>query len=280
MALATAQIAGLMMIASGAAHAGVNATLKAGEDKMSSRALIDGFSALMVLPLAFFLPLPAHAWPWLAASGAIHLVYLIALIRAFESADMMVTYPLMRGMAPMLASLVAVTVFHEPLTLAVGAGVACVSMGVMVAALGRHLDRRVLGWSLLTGASIALYTVADAQGVRAAPSAPSYIVWIFLIDGGLIAALFAAWRGPRFILSARSEWRAGLAAGAGSIVSYGLALWALRLGATPRLAALRETSVLFGVTIAIVFLKERATPARLASAGLIGAGAAVLVVAG
>jgi len=275
-----AQLASAMMITSGAAHATVNAVLKSGKDKMSSRALIDGFSALIVLPLAFLLPLPSHAWVWLAASGAIHLVYLTSLIKAFESADMMVTYPLMRGMAPMLASLVAVAVFHEALTVAVAIGVACVSVGVMVAALGRHLDRRVLMWSLITGASIALYTVADAQGVRAAPSAPSYIVWIFLIDGGIIAALFALWRGPTFILSARSEWRAGLAAGVGSIVSYGLALWALRLGATPRLAALREVSVLFGVLIAIVFLKERATPARLASAGLIGAGAAVLVLSG
>jgi drug/metabolite transporter (DMT)-like permease len=278
--MSPAAIASLMMLTSGAAHATVNAVLKSGKDKMSSRALIDGFSALMVLPLAFFLPLPAHAWGWLAASGAIHLVYLVALIRAFESADMMVTYPLMRGMAPMLASLVAVGVFHEPLTLAVAAGIGCVSVGVMVAALGRQLDRKVLAWSLLTGASIALYTVADAQGVRAAPSAPSYIVWIFLIDGGIIAVMFALWRGPRFILSARSEWRAGLAAGMGSIVSYGLALWALRLGATPRLAALRETSVLYGVVIAIVFLKERATPARLASAALIGLGAAVLVLSG
>jgi drug/metabolite transporter (DMT)-like permease len=278
--MSPAAIASLMMITSGAAHATVNAVLKAGKDKMSSRALIDGFSALLVLPLAFLLPLPSHAWLWLAASAAIHLVYLISLIRAFESADMLVTYPLMRGMAPTLAAVVAVSVFHEQLTPAVAAGVACVSVGVMLAALGRHLDRRVLMWSLITGASIALYTVADAQGVRAAPSAPSYIVWIFLMDGGIIAVIFALWRGPTFILSARSEWLAGLAAGAGSILSYGLALWALRLGATPRLAALREISVLFGVVIAIVFLKERATPARLVSAGLIGAGAAVLVVSG
>jgi drug/metabolite transporter (DMT)-like permease len=275
-----AQIAGLMMICSGAAHAAVNATLKAGEDKMSSRALIDGFSALLLSPGLFLLPLPSHAWVWLGISGVIHLVYLVSLIKAFESADMLVAYPLMRGLAPMLASVVAVTVFHDAITWPIAAGVACVSLGVMIAALGRHLQRTALLWSLLTGACIALYTVADAQGVRAAPSAPSYIVWIFLVDGGVIATFFALWRGPRFIVAARSEWRAGLFAGALSIVSYGLALWALRLGDVPRLAALRETSVLFGVLIAIVFLKERATPARLASAAMIGLGAAVLVASG
>jgi drug/metabolite transporter (DMT)-like permease len=278
--MSPAGLASAMMIVSGAAHAVVNGVLKAGDDKMSSRALIDGFSALITLPGVFLLPLPHHAWQWLAASGAIHLVYLTSLIKAFERADMLVAYPLMRGLAPMLASLVAVSLFREPITAMIGAGVACVSVGLMVAALGRQLDRRALGWSLLTGASIALYTVADAQGVRAAPSAPSYIAWIFLIDGGLIAALFALWRGPRFILAARSEWRAGLIAGALSVVSYGLAVWAFRFSDIPRLAALRETSVLFGVVIAIVFLKERATPARLASAALIGAGAVVLVLSG
>ena len=55
-------IASLMILVSGAAHAVVNAILKSGKDKMSSRALIDGFSALIVLPAAFFLPLPSHAW--------------------------------------------------------------------------------------------------------------------------------------------------------------------------------------------------------------------------
>ena len=278
--MSLALIASLMVLASGAAHAVVNAILKSGGDKLSSRALIDGFSALILSPGLFLLPLPAHAWTWLVVSGAIHLVYLISLIRAFESADMLVAYPLMRGLAPVLASAVSVAVFREPISLAIGAGVACVSAGVMTAALGRHLKRATLAWSLLTGACIALYTVADAQGVRAAPSAPSYIVWIFFVDGGIIAAFFALWRGPRFIIAARSEWRAGLAAGALSIVSYGLALWALRLGEVPRLAALRETSVLFGVLIAILFLKERAAPARLFSAGLIGFGAALLVASG
>jgi drug/metabolite transporter (DMT)-like permease len=269
--------ASIMVLISGAAHAVVNAILKSGRDKMSSRALIDGFSAVLILPAAFFLPLPHGAWGWLAASGATHVVYLYALIRAFEGADMMVAYPVLRGVAPVLAALVAVSIFHEPISWPVAAGVVLVSGGVLTTALGRHMGGRTLAWSLLTGASIALYTVLDAQGVRAAPSAPSYIAWAFLIDGGLIGAAFALWRGPVFIAAARSQWRPGLAAGACSILTYGLALWAFRLGATPRLAALRETSILFGVAIAVVFLKEKATAARLAGVALIAAGAGVLI---
>ena len=79
------QLASAMIVGSGAAHAIVNAVLKSGKDKMSSRALIDGFSALLMFPAAFFLPLPHGAWGWLAASAVVHLVYLICLIKSFES---------------------------------------------------------------------------------------------------------------------------------------------------------------------------------------------------
>lgn len=275
-----AQTASLMIVASGALHAVVNAVLKSGKDKMSSRALIDGFSAILILPAAFLVPLPHGAWGWLAASWATHLIYLVCLVKAFEAADMSVAYPIARGVAPALAAAGAVLLFAEPISLPVALGIACVSAGVLAVALGRHVDRRSLGWALATGASIAVYTVLDAQGVRAAPSAASYIVWVFLSLGGGIALLFALWRGPRFLLAARAEWKAGLFAGVLSIMTYGLALAAFRLADTPRLAALRETSILFATAIAVFVLKEKLTPGRLAGVLAIAAGAGVLVASG
>lgn len=278
--MTVAQTAGLMMIASGAAHAVVNAILKSGKDKMSSRALIDGFSALLVLPFVFFLPLPHGAWGWLLGSWATHLVYLVCLIKAFERADMTVAYPISRGIAPALASLVAVSLFGEHISWLTAGGIGLVCIGVMTVGLGRNVDRRALGWAVATGVCIALYTVIDAQGVRAAPSALSYIAWVYLSLGGGIGLLFALWRGPKFLLSARSEWKPGLIAGALSIVTYGLALYAYRLGDTPRLAALRETSILFAVGIAVFFLKEKMTIGRIAGTVAIAGGAALLLAAG
>jgi drug/metabolite transporter (DMT)-like permease len=278
--MTTVQLASLMVLASGALHAVVNAVLKAGKDKMSSRALIDGFSALLILPAAFFVEMPHGAWHWLAMSWATHLVYLVCLVKAFEAADMTVAYPISRGVAPALAAAVAVLVFAEPISLAVAVGIAFVSIGVLAVAMGRHVDRRSLGWAVATGVCIAIYTVIDAQGVRAAPSAVSYIVWVFLSLGGGIALLFALWRGPRFIVAARSEWKAGLAAGFLSILTYGLALAAFRMADTPRLAALRETSILFATAIAVFVLKEKLTAGRLAGIVAIAAGAAVLLASG
>jgi drug/metabolite transporter (DMT)-like permease len=272
------QYAALLMLASGAAHAVVNAILKSGGDKMSSRALIDGSSAVLVLPIAFLVPLPQAAWTWLLASFAIHLVYLICVIKAFEGADMSAVYPVMRGTAPVLAALASVLWLGDPISPAVAAGVGLVSAGTALVAWWNAPSKQALLWALGTGATIAAYTVIDAKGVRAAPSATSYIVWVFLLLGFGIGGIFAVWRGPRFIAAARSEWKPGLVAGALSLVTYGLALWAYRLGDVPRLAALRETSILFGVLIAWLFLKERVGNPRLIGALLIAGGAGLLLV--
>ena len=271
-------LAALLMLASGASHAVVNAVLKSGGDKMSSRALIDGSSALLILPFAFLVPLPHGAWTWLVASFAVHLIYLICVIKAFEGADMSAVYPVMRGTAPVLAAMVSVLWLGDPISPGVALGIALVSTGTALVAWWNAPSKRALLWALATGVTIAAYTVIDAKGVRAAPSAVSYIVWVFVMLGFGIGAIFAIWRGPRFVIAARSQWKPGLIAGALSLVTYGFALWAYRLGDVPRLAALRESSILFGVLIAWLFLKEKVGKPRLAGAALIAVGAAALLV--
>jgi drug/metabolite transporter (DMT)-like permease len=267
------------MLTSGLTHAIVNAILKSGRDKMSGRALIDGCSALLVAPALFFVPLPHNAWSWLLASWMVHALYMVTLIKSFEQSDMSVAYPIARGLAPTLAAAGAVAIFHEPISMIVAAGIASIVVGVLFIGVSHTLNRSALLWASATGVCIAGYTIIDAQGVRAAPSAASYIVWTFLFLGMGIGAFLALWRGRRFVQSAAAQWRPGLIAGALSIVTYGSALAALRLGATPRLAALRETSILFGTAIAVIFLKERLTPHRLAGIAAIACGAILLVAA-
>lgn len=269
--------AAALILVSGMIHAVVNTIVKAGKDKLSSRALIDGSSAIFAAFALPFVEAPHGAWGWLAASWLVHLAYLAFLVQAYSRADMTVVYPILRGVAPALTALVSVFVFGEPLRPVEVLGIGLVSAGVVVVGAGRRVDRRALGWALATGATISLYTVFDAQGVRAAPSAVGYIVWFFVLMGGGIGGAFAAWRGPAFLVAARSEWRAGLSAGALSILTYGLALAAFRLGGTARLAALRECSILFALLLGIFVLREKVGAGRALGALGIGAGAAVLL---
>ena len=269
--------ASILILVSGFSHAVVNAILKAGNDKMSRRALLDGFSALMVAPAAFLVPLPSGAWSWLIASGIVHGLYLLALIKSFEQSDMTVAYPIARGLAPMLAAAGAVLIFHEPISVLVAVGILLIAFGVMFIGASHRMRASALLWAMMTGACIAAYTVIDAQGVRAAPTAASYIVWTFLVLGGALGSCFAIWRGKAFFASLAGQWKPGIIAGALSIISYGFALLAFRLGATPRLAALRETSILFGTAIAVIFLKERLNSLRTAGVVAIAGGAIALI---
>lgn len=266
-----------MMIASGSIHAVVNAILKGGKDKMAARATIDGSSALILLPATLFVPLPHGAWGWLAASAAIHCVYLYAVVRAFESSDFSAAYPVMRGTAPLITAMLAIGLIGESASAREIIGIALIGGAVCVLVMGKHIGRVGLGWALLTAAMIGCYTITDVQGVRAAPQPTSYIVWSFVFSGVAIVTMFSLVSRGRLLAGVRAQWKPGLIAGALSIVTYGLALSAFAMGPTAPLAALRETGMLTALAISILFLRERVTWQRGASVAGILAGAALIL---
>lgn len=256
-------LAAMLMIASGSIHAVVNAIVKGGRDKMAGRALTDGSSAILMLPAILLVPLPTGAWGWLVASGLLHAFYLWALVRAYQVGDLSAVYPVLRGTAPLLTALVTLGILGEPASAREILGIALIGAAMFAMIAGRHLGRAALGWALLTGVFIASYTVIDAHGVRAAPSPASYIAWLFVMMGAIVVAMFAAATRGAVFAAAAQQWRPGVIAGALSIVTYGMALWALSLGPTAPLAALRETGMVTALLIAILVLKERATTGRI-----------------
>ncbi|WP_375250874.1 hypothetical protein [Sphingomonas sp.] len=270
-------LAAVMMIASGSIHAVVNAIVKGGRDKMAARAFTDAAAAVILAPAILFVPAPAGAWGWLAASALGHAIYLYALIRAYQVADLTAAYPVLRGTAPLVTALVTIGMLGEAVSAAQVVGIMLIGMAMLLLTIGRHIGRAALGWSLLTGVTIAIYTVIDAHGVRAAPTPTSYIVWIFVMMGAVVLAMFGiASRGAIFA-SLRTQWRPGALAGALSIVTYGLALSALAIGPTAPLAALRETGMVTALLIGIFALKEQVTMQRAGAVLAILAGAVLIV---
>ncbi len=252
-----------LMIASGAVHAAVNAIVKGGSKsgevdpvgaRMTARASTDGTSAAILFPATLFVAWPTGAWTWLGVSALVHIVYLYAMIRAYAVADYSAAYPVMRGSAPLLTAAVSVGVFGESVSVAALAGIALIAGSMLTLVAGRHLSRSAAGWALLTGAMTALYTVADAHGVRAAPTVISYIAWDFVLIGSESVILFALLTKGRVFRDLAAQWRPGAAAGTLSIVTYGLALTALSLGPTAPLAALRETGMVTALAIALFLL--------------------------
>ena len=264
-----------------ALHATWNAVVKAGGDKLLSTVLVAGGSALIALPFLFLLPSPAPAsWPFLAASTVVQVIYFLLVAAAYRATDMSLAYPLMRGTAPALVALAGTFLLGEHIGPLGWAGVALVSGGVLaMAGTGRALggaSRRGALLALLNAGVIATYTLIDGIGIRRAGAPVSYAMWLFVANAAPILAWAISTRGPGLFAYARSNARVGLLGGFGNLGSYGLALWAMTGAPVAVVAALRETSILFGLAIAGLFLGERIGRARLAAAALILVGAMVL----
>jgi drug/metabolite transporter (DMT)-like permease len=261
-----------------ACHAGWNAAIKRGLDPLATTVLISIGAAIVSALCLPVVGLPERAaWPWCAASVAIHLVYFAALIESYRSGDMGQVYPIARGSAPLLTATATTVFLGERLGLAGWCGIILLVAGVILLSLrgGRdlaRLDRRAVGFALLTAVTICGYSVVDGVGARLAGSANAYSVALFVGIGPVMATYALARRGRETIPAMGRNWGLGLAGGALQLGSYGIAIWAMTVAPIAIVAALRETSVLFGAAIAVVFLKEPLRASRVAAALMIVAG--------
>ncbi len=269
-----------LILLSAILHAIVNVLTKRADDKYAMRLLIGVLSAIAVAPMLFFLPLPRGLAVWcLLGTAFVHAFYELLLVKSYETSDFSAVYPVARGTGPLFTAIGAMLVLHEHPPLVQLLGIALVCGGVIAIGISHRASegiRKGLGYALATGVTIGCYTLIDATGVRSVPVALSYILWFFLVHGVMVLVTAPGIRGASVIANARKQWRLGLVVALLSDVSYGAAMLAWRYGATAKLAALRETSVLFGTALAMSFLGETMTPRRWLAAGVIVLGAIML----
>jgi phosphonate utilization associated putative membrane protein len=276
--VATAVLFGAML------HASWNALVKSSTDKALDTALIHIIGSLLGVPLLLLSGLPpAAAWPYILASVVIHIGYYIALTGAYRHGDLGLTYPLMRGLGPMLVALTSTLTVGERLSPAAWAGVLGVCAGVLVLGLSSHaLERpKAVGFALANAVVIALYTVVDALGARTAVreggSSLQYIAALFVLDGWPFGLLVLRRRGWAVAWPyARARAPLATVGAAASLGSYGIALWAMTRAPVAVVAALRETSVLFAALLGTWLLKESFSVRRAVGTAVIVAGVIAL----
>lgn len=267
----------LLILLSAAVHAVVNILTKGARDKYAMRLLIGVCSALIVAPALFLVPLPRGLAVWLLfATACVHAIYELVLVRSYETAAFSAVYPVARGTGPLFTALGAIVILHEHPAALQLVGILMVCGGVMAIGMS-HRASAGAPWGLVyavgTGLTIGCYTLIDATGVRAVGNPFSYVLWFFVAHGACVLATAPGIRGRRVLIEARRQWKLGLLLGLLSITTYGAAMLAFRFGATAQLAALRETSVLFGTALAMRYLGERMTLQRWSAAGAIALGA-------
>ena len=260
-------------------HAAWNALVKSSSDKSLDTALIHLLGSVVAIPLVALVGWPvAAAWPYLAASLVIHVAYYTALAGAYEHGDLGLTYPLMRGLAPLLVALSATFTLGEHLSPAAWAGVLGVSAGVLTLGLSQHAFNapKAVRFALVNAVIIAIYTVVDALGVRASGNALQYVATLFLLDGWPFALIVFLRRRGTVGVYVRQRWPLALLGAVASLGSYGIALWAMTRAPVATIAALRETSVLFAALLGVWFLKEIFTVRRIVGTCAIVAGVMAL----
>jgi drug/metabolite transporter (DMT)-like permease len=278
-------IVGLLLMAA-LMHASWNAILKSDQsDRLATFGVIMTTGTVMGLCAVPFLPwIEPAAWKYLASSVLIHVLYYTFLLKAYSYGDLSHTYPIARGLGPLLVALVSGRFIGEHLRAQDIAGVLLLSFGLIALAMPlrnvvpRPGSRHGLAtlFAVLTGFTIAAYIIADGLGVRSAgPTFQhrlSYIAWLCVVEGPWLLVLAIVLRPNTVWTHLRRTWWRGVIGGVIANVGYGIAIYALVLGPMAHIAALRETSVLFGALIGTLLLGEPFGRRRVAAAFVIVSG--------
>ena len=227
--------------------------------------------AVLALPAALTWRVEGAALPFVLGSAALELAYVALLAAAYRRFELSVVYPVARGMAPVLALVLATAVAASAPAAGEVGGVLAVGAGVLLVRGRLRGSVGGLGAGLVVAAVIAGYTVVDRYGIRHAAAGP-YLLLVML-GPALVYPLLV---GTRRVRSALRP--ATVVIGALSASAYLLVLLALRLASAPAVAAVRETSVVMATAAAAVFLGERVGPTRSAGAVAVAVGVALLAV--
>lgn len=230
----------------------------------------------------------ALEWSLTVASGILHTVYFVVLLRGYRKADLTVVYPLARGSGPLLSSLVAILFLGEQLSALGAVGVLGVGVGVFLIAGGPKLFRGTQGpeqrrriqkgisYGLLTGLFIASYTVVDGYAVKVALVSPILVDYM----GNFVRLAFLLPSVARDPVEARRlwglQWKYALVVGIVSPISYVLVLYALQVAPLSHVAPAREVSMLFAALIGGQLLGEGDRLLRFLGAACIGVGVMAL----
>ena len=242
-------------------------------------------TAASLLSLAVYAPIVAAA-VWLQgydfqpihlalmfASGMTHTVYFLLLDRAYRSGgDLSIVYPLARATGPLLTIVVAILLLGERPGPAAIAGALLIGASALLLtgnpfSWHKSEARHAVGFALLTGCTIAAYTIWDKAAVAAWLIPPLVYDWgtnafrccvlLPLTDRRNPGAMALAWRSRRKTVVAIALL---------SPLSYILVLTAMVFTPVSLVAPAREVSILFAALMGAHFLREGDLGRRMVAA--------------
>jgi len=276
----------LIVLTSAFLHAFWNLLLKRANSGLTLMWLIFLSMVIVYVPVAAYIYIAnqpvigSRELVAMAGNGVLQLTYFLLLNQSYRFGDLSVVYPLARGSGPLLVTIYAVTVIGEkPSPLAVG-GAVLIAVGVLVLGFNPKALRvpgaaKGVMFALLTGATIATYTLWDRYAVHDLKINPFLYLWVGAVVQWVVITPFVLRRGAAIGAEWRARWKYAVSIGAISIGAYALILFALTFSPVSYIAPAREISVLVGSLMGSRVLAEEFTPRRIIAAaamviGMIG----------
>lgn len=244
------------------------------------------FAVIIYFPMFLYfyagIKISTGGWTCIIATGILHTLYFFFVGSSYERGDLSLVYPLARGFGPFWVPILAVIFLSEQLNLPGIIGIVFVVVGIYVIHLKSFSFKTFFKpfaairssasiWALLTGCTIAAYSLVDKVGVKSVHPAV-YIYFMFCIP-----LLFLT---PYVLIKERKrlkpEWKInkGPIMGVGFLVvfTYLLILFAMQTSNVSYVVAAREVSIVFSALFGIIWLGESHRRPRLIGAFLIALG--------
>jgi drug/metabolite transporter (DMT)-like permease len=177
-------------------------------------------------------------------------------------------------LVPLLVALGAAVVANERLDYLSLAGIVLISLGILGLAFENRtaLAARALVPALLTGMTIAAYTLADGLGARLSGNSQAYAAWLFVSYGPAMLLILAFRRGSSENFRLDADAARSALGGIVSMAAYAIVIWAASVSPVGPVSALRGTGVVFAALLGRLFLRERLSPRRMAACTIVAFG--------
>ncbi|MGY1490150.1 EamA family transporter [Methylobacillus pratensis] len=268
----------LFVLMAALAHASWNAIIKNTGDRLLMLASIRAVGLVAGIIIASILPIPASdSVPFIIAAALFHYLYYFLIIHTYRIGGLSQVYPISRGVATLLVTLLATLIIKEALPLSSMFATLVIATGIVTIGLSTSKpDQKVSRLSMLMGISIAAYSLLSGIGIRKSGSILSYIAWLEIITGiGMVGIAYARRKGQVAVFI-QQQWQTSLGAGLLSVSSYAIALWAMSALPIAPVVALRESSIVFATVIGTLLLKEGYAKSRIIGSVIVMIGIVIL----
>jgi len=284
-----------LVLLSGLLHASWNAATKGSDSPVAFLLAMEVASLVFYIPILIFgfdpTEVPRMVWALVLVSSFVHAYYALWLTRTYATTELSVAYPIVRS-TPAFVPLIAVPILGESISVLGAAGIALVVVSMWAVTTGGRFDASVLrsrgaGFAYLTLGTTVAYSLVDKEAMRQLGEAswsgpiPQSLVFITLMYVFYLPffAILARRSVRRAEVTEALRTRTAAVFGAAVIatLSYTLVLHAMQTAPISYITAVRQSSVLFALVIAVTALGE--SPGRVRVLGGIGTVVGVAMIA-